>query len=895
MTLTPGTRLGPYEILSALGAGGMGEVFRARDPRLGRVIAIKVLARGTAMDSEGRERFDREGKALAALNHPNIVTIHSTETIEGRAIITMELVEGRSLAKIIPAAGVPIGQLLAIAIPVATALTAAHQKGVTHRDLKPANIVIGDGDHEGRVKVLDFGLAKLEDASSVPEGNTSTALITGEGRILGTVAYMSPEQAEGKPVDARSDLFSLGVILFEMATGQRPFTGATNISIISAIIRDTPPSVTTLNPSLPHELARIVGRALAKDPERRYQTAKDVRNDLEALKLSLDSRESIAEAPRSRPKWQAGSPRQWVALGFAIVSLAVLGALLAVAPRRTQSVASPPAAPQVQITRLTSTGNTRLPAISPDGKYVAYVQVDDEQHSVWVRQIASNSDVRIVEPVPGTSIGGLAITPDGSFVDFLRRQANQRAALWRVPFLGGTSRKLTDDVATAPGWSPNGMQMAFLREGDLSTEQHLVIAQADGSGPRVIARRKLPLMYLSNSLGNRPDLRPVWLSPDSIAIAARDDSVGNEFQVVKVDVATGAETMLLRLAAFEHLPFGMGMALAGDGGSLILNKAIEPGGPPQLVRVHLPGGNTTRVTTDLNEYKGASVAGDAVVAARLETRSSLWLTGATGLAARQISQDVTGEVALYGISWAGNRLIYDAVLAGGAGLWSMDLAGGAPQLIVPGAVNATTTADGRTMVFERFRDGKTAIWRANPDGTQVTELGVANFLGAPIVTPGGSAVLYISRQSGVQSVWMVDLHGGTPRQLYPGFASGGAMAVSPDGRFVQIRSPSDRAGTFDALIIPIGGDGPIRRLPGDAAEWFSWTPDGRGLAYLDTPGRSNIWVQPIDGGPSKQLTHFSDRRRIVAFTWSPDGKQLALSRAIDSSDIVLLKGANGSP
>src|SRR5262245_34258798 len=294
MPLSAGTRLGPYEILAPLGAGGMGEVYRARDPRLNRVIAIKVLPGSAAMDADRRDRFQREAHAIAALNHPNIVTIHSTEEIDGHAVLTMELVEGRPLAEAIPTGGLPLHRLLPIAIAVADAVASAHQKGITHRDLKPANIMLGQGEQEGRVKVLDFGLAKLADAATGLSGAASmpTTLadgigakpLTGEGRILGTVAYMSPEQAEGKTVDARSDLFSLGIILYEMATGRRPFTGDTSISIISSIVKDTPTPVTELNVELPHELGRIVRHALTKDPERRYQTAKDLRNDLEDLK-----------------------------------------------------------------------------------------------------------------------------------------------------------------------------------------------------------------------------------------------------------------------------------------------------------------------------------------------------------------------------------------------------------------------------------------------------------------------------------------------------------------------------------------------------------------------------------------------------------------------------------
>ena len=291
MLFSAGARLGPYEILSPLGHGGMGEVYKARDSRLNRLVALKVLPDTAALDPERRDRFEREARAVAALNHPHIVTIHSVETVEGVPLLTMELVEGRALSEVIPKGGLALAEFLKIAIAVSEAVAAAHQKGITHRDLKPGNVMVGEREHDGRIKVLDFGLAKLADASHDARARRPfrPPAATGEGRILGTAAYMSPEQAEGKPVDARSDLFSLGAMLYEMATGQRPFTGDTTISIISSIVKDTPKPITELNPSLPRDLGRIVRRALAKDPERRYQSAKDLRNDLEELKASIDS------------------------------------------------------------------------------------------------------------------------------------------------------------------------------------------------------------------------------------------------------------------------------------------------------------------------------------------------------------------------------------------------------------------------------------------------------------------------------------------------------------------------------------------------------------------------------------------------------------------------------
>ena len=290
MPLSPGTRLGSYEIVSLLGAGGMGEVYRARDPRLQREIALKVLPDVAAADADRRERFRREALAVAALNHAHIVTIHSVEDAGTTVFLTMELVEGRSLAATLPPDGLPLERVLTIGIAVADAVSAAHQKGITHRDLKPANIMLGEGEHAGRIKVLDFGLAKIEAqldmASMLPTAHSRVRSLPRDGSSARWPTCHPNRRKDGRSTDGRIS-FSLGVVLYEMATGHRPFTGDTNLSILSSILKDTPRSVTDINPALPRDLGRIIRRALAKDPERRYQSAKDLRNDLEDLKESL--------------------------------------------------------------------------------------------------------------------------------------------------------------------------------------------------------------------------------------------------------------------------------------------------------------------------------------------------------------------------------------------------------------------------------------------------------------------------------------------------------------------------------------------------------------------------------------------------------------------------------
>ena len=318
-----GRSLGHYRITAAIGAGGMGEVYRATDTKLGRDVAIKMLPAAVAQDPERLARFEREARSLASLNHPNIVTIFSVEEADGSRFLAMELVEGDTLDTLIASGGLPLPRFFEIAVPLADALSAAHERGIVHRDLKPGNVMV---TREGRVKVLDFGLAKLEAADSNPN-LTSTptesraADLTSEGQVFGTVAYMSPEQARGAKVDSRSDVFSLGVVLYQMVTGERPFQGATAVDMISSILRDTPPAVTNLRTDVPPHLSRVLRRCLEKEPRDRYQTSRDVFNELRDLRAETASSPS-AESPspqstdaqpvrrraRSAPTTASGSP-----------------------------------------------------------------------------------------------------------------------------------------------------------------------------------------------------------------------------------------------------------------------------------------------------------------------------------------------------------------------------------------------------------------------------------------------------------------------------------------------------------------------------------------------------------------------------------------------------------
>ena len=442
-----GQTLAHYKVLEKIGSGGMGDVYLAEDTKLDRKVALKVLPPELAESEMRRARFKREAKALAALDHPNIIQVFSVEEAAGVHFITMQLVHGKTLTELLPKNGFSLAQFFEVAIPLSDAVAAAHQEGITHRDLKSDNVMKGD---DGRIKVLDFGLAKAtggltkEGASELP-----TAVKTDEGVIVGTVAYMSPEQAEGKTVDHRSDIFSIGIILYEMATGQRPFTGETPAGVLSSIIKETPPSVTEVNPALPNLLWRIIRRCLAKDPERRYQSAKDIRNELEELKGELASGEleDGAVVPRRSPVVK------WSLAATVTMALALAGALayfLRESPSARLRFTNP-----IQIT--SAAGVEDFPTWSHDGERLAFQSAESGNHDIWVAQLGGGGAVnRTVARVQEDLIPRWS--PDGSQIAFL-----SGTDVFVMPAVGGAPRKVyAPDTPRTYGvdWSADGTQLA---------------------------------------------------------------------------------------------------------------------------------------------------------------------------------------------------------------------------------------------------------------------------------------------------------------------------------------------------------------------------------------------------------------------------------------------------
>jgi eukaryotic-like serine/threonine-protein kinase len=888
MPLGPGTRLGSYEIVSLLGAGGMGEVYRGRDLRLQRDVALKLLPELAAADPDRRERFRREALAVAALNHPHIVTIHSVEDEGPTLFLTMELVNGRSLAEALPPGGLPLERVLTIGIAIADAMAAAHQRGITHRDLKPGNIMLGEGDQAGRVKVLDFGLAKairsgVANGPGVGSGESgvgnalassptfTSPAVTQHGIILGTAAYMSPEQAEGRAVDARSDLFSLGVVLYEMATGQRPFGGETTLSMLSSILKDTPKSITEINPALPPDLGRIIRRALAKDPDRRYQDARDLRNDLEDLKASLDSGELPSRVPAApRPRLPA------LAAAAAVLVLVAVSALAWVMFRRdapaasNQAASAGPGLANLEVTQLTTSGTAERPAISPDGRYVAYVQHEGDAYSLWLRQTTTTSNLQVVPPQPGVTLYGATFTPEGTSIDFVRQPSGAPADVWRVPFLGGTPRPLVSNVASPISWSPDGQRLAFIRTQFAPTfVSHLIVAALDGGQERPLAESDPSRPWISLVAPWRPSFAPAW-SRDGrrIAVAAATADSG---EVIVVDSHTGSTQ---GLAIPNGTVFGLSWL---DAGSLAVNLPLQSLGPSQLFRLQHPDASLSRLTNDPNDYVGASLSGDgrALVTSRREVRMDIWVGDAAAISGAEVVRRT--PISIPRVAWSDDRLLYGTVVGGRPAILRTSPGQDLPEEVILDAVAPAVTSDGRTLVFQATGGGLD-LWKADANGRRIGML-AATVAASHVVTPDDRSVIYQSVAGGSVSLWQVSIDGGSPTKL----TDGASPAVSPDGASLALTDSRDGLVVCDLpgctarrIIGPVPFNAPV-----------AWTPDGRGVAFAN---EGNIWVHPIAGGSPRQLTHFTDGRPIESFAWSRDGKRLALTRSTQTNDIVLFRG-----
>ena len=816
MAIEAGQQLLHYRLIEKIGEGGMGEVFLAEDTKLQRRVALKVLPEEMAADPDRRTRFEREARAVAALNHPNIVTLHSvekTDTSTGSVhFITMEFVEGKTLTEMLPRSGFALNRLLEIAIPLADAVSCAHRAGITHRDLKPDNIMI---DGEGRLRVLDFGLAKLHEPTD-PTEDTQLATITSntaEGRVLGTVAYMSPEQAEGKPVDPRSDVFSLGTILYEMAAGERPFRGDTSMSTIGSILKDEPASVTELNRSLPRHAGRIIRRCLAKDPDRRYQTALDLRNELEILKAEVDSDLNAANS-HDAPSRSRRNTRRRVVLGVGAI-LAVVALFSMLQWVRRESPDSGTFYTSIPIT--SAIGEEGNVTWSPEGEFIAFQRVREEGYDVMVQPVAAGEAV-VRAGGPGDEMTP-RWSPDGRYLAFVST-SEPGCFVYLVPPHGGTPRKLIET-----GITTLDLDSLLMSMGDhpwARDSRTLLVARMSDSGRQAIYRVDRDngaAEQLSFPPANSGDHSPSFSFDGESIVFVRGSTSGGNLMTMP---AAGGDPEVLQAEA--------------------LNPSFRPDGRHLLFLSGLKGGATNLWELDLK-------------------------TGALG----QVTSEPRQQGWTFSVS-ATNRIAYQEFWHD-TFLFVVDVTTGERRQLTSHTkenYGARFSPDGTTIAYASRRTGNFEIFLHHLDGrpeTQVTDDPSQDEL--PDWSPDGRQVIFTSSRQGNQPrLFIANSDGGGSRVLV-GQPVSGAGRWSPDGNRIAYLVPTTDGTTS---LWTIGPDGEGAKHVIQNVESFDWYRDGQHGIFTRRRGSyTEMIAVHLETGKEQSLFLGSLMEMDVA----PDGSAVA--------------------
>jgi serine/threonine protein kinase/DNA-binding beta-propeller fold protein YncE len=874
---------------------------------------LKFLPRDVAQTPGALERFRQEARTASALNHENICTIYEVNEYEGQPFIAMELLEGESLSERLLSRPLTNDQILDIAIQVADALDAAHRKGIVHRDVKPANIFITT---RGRAKVLDFGLAKLareHEKTAVATGATlDSPMLTSPGATVGTVAYMSPEQARGEEVDARSDMFSFGAVLYQMATGRLPFDGPTSAVIFHAILEKNPPPPSELNPSLPLALNDVVLKCLEKDPDLRCQSAAEVRADLKRIKrgssasgssgsMARVSSPASASAIRSqsqpwaaRPvpeppapstgnKWSAIRIRQFLvrfAIGL-LIGVLIFFAFAVYNYFHTPTTINPLT---MQIKKLTDNGSAISGAISPDGRYAAYIK-QGEQESLWVIQIATGSQAQVVPPGAGYFLFHPTFSPDGNYIyyDHSDPQNDSEVLLYSVPSLGGTPQRVLADISTPVAFSPDGKKFVFGHRDPGEKNGQLVVADSDGGNRHNIAERpNLGFNGISIS----------WSGDGKFVAVPEYDLSNGRLSTISVFSPDGSvvksfpEPMLVDGAAW--LPDSSGMFLEC--------RAPESNFRRQIKFLSYPSGELQNVTNDLSEYRNLTVTtdGKALVTVQEQESMSVFLANMPAKLPAEIvpasSPISTGQVSGW-LRWSsdGQLLVNDQNFHS----FKMDPTGAGRIQIPDRDTNAAyaISCGPDAFVVGLLGNDMLNLFRYDRlmrDKKQLTKERDAE---QPVCTKDGKWIYYEDNLEG-PALKRASTDGGTPEIVAMNAFNG--VALSPDDKRIAFLQFSGGNGEHKTQIVIQDVDGANKAYLPEMGVVRApiWAPDARGLILDKATGAgSNLFYQPLDGSAATQITHFNTEPLFIpAYDISPDGKQIAITRAnAHDADLVIFQ------
>jgi len=864
-----------YKILEKLGEGGMGVVYKAEDIKLKRTVALKFLPQGLEAHEPERARLLQEAQAAATLNHPNICTIHDISEYQDQQFIVMEYVDGQTLRQMVP---IPMLQdAIGYAIQIGEALQEAHSKGVVHRDIKTDNIMV---NNRNQVKVMDFGLAKLK----------GSLKLTKTSSTVGTLAYMAPEQIQGAEVDARSDIFSYGVVLYELLTGHLPFDAMHEAAMMYAILNEAPQPVQKYLPEASSELLHILNRALEKDPEERYQTVHDMLIDLRRVQKETShiTRLSAAALPVAEPPaivTRASVPKiVWILVASLIITIAGVGLYLLFRPAGSKTPV-----PNMKFSRLTANGKVNNVVISPDERFIVYSQREKGKQSLWMRQIATASTIQILPPAD-VYFQGLTLSKDGNYLYYVIQEVSSPVwSVHKMPLLGGTSKKLLEDVQSPISLSPDEKQFTFTRFYPKSGEFALMVVNEDGSDDRILATHKGDKWFTD---------KPSWSPDGETIVCPLGDYQGGIHNIpMAVRVKDGSEKLFTSRGWMDIA----GVDWLSDGSGLIVTAQEKGSTVTQLWLVQQKDGGVRRITNDLSNYSTVSLAQGSrtLCTIQSEIRSSLWLVpGADVTKAVQIT---TGkEEGLAGLTFTSDgRLLYTNQSEGNGDIWICNTDGSSQKQLTNETSHEQMPAispDCRTVFFVSDRSGIPNIWKMSIDGNKPQQLTSGGEDYNPKVSVDGKWLYFSSWDTGPSLIMKVPVEGGEPTTV---FTKGAAFLPkpSPDGKFLAFGFLDDRQpGKQQVLIMPAADDFVIStlELPTTALmntyglALFQWTPDSRAISYIDTrEDISNIWVLALNSSEPRKLTDFKSDY-IFTHAWSPDGKVLAVARGQWTSDVVLI-------
>jgi serine/threonine protein kinase/Tol biopolymer transport system component len=935
--LTAGTLRGHYRIVRRLGQGGMGVVYEAEDQKLGRLVAIKLLPEATRQDPAALERFWREARTASSLNHPGICTIYELNESGDQPFIVMELLEGESLDKLHYRRSMPYPRLLDFGVQVSDALDAAHRKGILHRDIKPGNIFLSPS---GQVKILDFGLAKIEEGYAVPRdnGNATLAephdLLTSPGSAVGTIAYMSPEQARGETLDARSDVFSLGVVLYELATGQHPFSGATTAVTFDRILNYAPTAPVSLNSELPPDFEETLNKTLDKDRELRLQSAAELRADLKRLQRKSSGGStaraigasgagsrpgpgptpsgagsgSVPPVPPASPGPASGSaspasgsvPQPAVAVAGPVakrsyalpVTLIVLALLAAAGYAAWRLWPRPVPFTAVSLSQITNTGTLERIAMSGDGKFLAEVKNDAGQRTLWVRNIATNTDTQILTAF-GNEYVGLNFSPDANYLYFTRGTPDNAAlhSLFVMPVFGGTPRQLIHDVDSAASPSPDGSRFVYLRWTPDRKEHFSEIHSADKDGGDD------QLLYTSTDQAQAPVWSPLgsqiaWIEisgPGATAlkileIASRKTMTIAQPKDILYDLNYGGYTDLAWLPDGKHL-------------LVLYRKAHSDRG--QLGVVTIADGAFHTVTNDVNAYSQLAISADGKTLATVLTNVDSSIAYYKGDGGSMISSTPL-RVTPTSLAWADEDHVW--LITRGTGISKLERATGNLTPIETGDLDIgsfiNTCPDGHVLFIAIPKGGgESRLFRMDADGTGITQLTTVGIARSPYCTPDSQRVYFTIRPKTNDpklSIWSLPLAGGNPRQEIELF-SFGSPSLTRDTRLV-LALFNQNLGYF-LQIWDLSTHQMLHQLPWDVSNLQGTFPgfaaDGKAAVLtVVSKGNNTLEYQPIDGSPTHLLTDPTHQTQ-TGFAWSPSATKLAVLQLQKSSDVVMITDLAG--